>query len=381
MRIAIDMLLAEQKPGGMLLATRALLDGLAQIDRQNEYYIITRRPEEYEALAIKSNIHLHPIALRSWRAMLVRHQFLMPAVLKKIQPDLLHTPAFAAPITWHGPLVLTVHDLAFLKVKDQSSLQAQLYWRYMLRESVRRAHRIIVVSEQTRQELISYWSVKSERIRLIHNTLRPSLHPDDLPSAKIQAMRQRYGQRYLLHVGRIMPRKNVEMVIQAFDLLAPRFDDLHVVLTGGAGFGSEEVIKQIEASPYRERIHLAGWVDEQDLGSLYAAAAALVFPSKHEGFGLPIVEAMACGTPVVASPEAASADLFGEAVLRVNCSIAQPLADGILRVLTDKELSSQLVQAGRQQIRPFTDIKVGASATLQIYQEVLDTNKPAPVYV
>src|SRR5579859_4601712 len=98
MRIAIDMLLAEQKPGGMLLATRALLDGLAQIDRQNEYYIITRRPEEYEALVTKSNIHLHPIALRSWRAMLVRHQFLMPAVLKKIQPDLLHTPAFAAPI-------------------------------------------------------------------------------------------------------------------------------------------------------------------------------------------------------------------------------------------------------------------------------------------
>src|SRR6266849_2732507 len=200
MRIAIDMLLAEQKPGGMLLATRAMLDGLAQIDRQNGYHIITRRPEAYEALATQSNIHLHPLALRSWKAMLVRHQFLMPAILQKIQPALLHTPAFAAPITWRGPLVLTVHDLAFLKVKDQSSLQAQLYWRYMLRESVRRARRIIVVSEQTRQELISYWSVKTERIRLIHNTLRPSLHPDDLPADKIQAMRERYGQRYLLHV-------------------------------------------------------------------------------------------------------------------------------------------------------------------------------------
>ena len=379
MRIAIDMLLAEQKPGGMLLATQAMLHGLAQIDRQNEYYIITRRPEEYEALATRSNIHLHPLALHSWRAMLVRHQFLMPAILRKIRPDVLHTPAFAAPLTWRGPLVLTVHDLAFLKVKDQSSRQAQLYWRYMLRESVRRARRIIVVSEQTRQELISYWSVKSGRIRLIYNTLRPSLHPGDLPAAKIQDMRLRYGQRYLLHTGRIMPRKNVEMLVQAFDLLAPRFDDLHLVLTGGAGFGSEEVIKQIEASPYRERIYLAGWIDEEDLGPLYAAAAALVFPSKHEGFGLPIVEAMACGTPVVASPEAASTDLFGEAVVRVNCATAQPLADGILRVLTDKALSDQLIQCGRLQVQPFTDIRVGAIATLQIYQEVLDATKSASV--
>jgi len=178
-----------------------------------------------------------------------------------------------------------------------------------------------------------------------------------------------------------MPRKNVEKLVQAFDLLAPRFDDLHLVLTGGAGFGSEEVLKMIEASPYRERIHLAGWIDEEDLGPLYAAAAALVFPSKHEGFGLPIVEAMACGTPVVASPEAASIDLFGEAVMRVYCATAQPLADGILRVLTDKALSEQLVQSGRLQVRPFTDIRVGAAATLQIYQEVLDTNQPAPVYV
>src|SRR5712691_7552301 len=125
MRVAIDMLLAEQKPGGMLFATRAILNGLAQIDQENEYFIITRRPQEYQELATRPNIHIHPIQLRSWRAMLVRHQFLMPGVLRKIQPDVLHAPAFAAPISWRGPLVLTVHDLAFLKVKNQSSFQAQ----------------------------------------------------------------------------------------------------------------------------------------------------------------------------------------------------------------------------------------------------------------
>lgn len=380
MRIAIDMLLAEQKPGGMLLATRAIVNGLAQIDQANEYFIITRRPEEYLELADRSNMHIYPIKLHSWRAMLVRHQFLIPGVLKKIRPDLLHTPAFAAPVGWRGPLVLTVHDLAFLKVKNQSSLQAQLYWRYMLRQSVRRARRIIVVSEQTREELVSYWSVKTERIRLIHNTLRPTLQYAAIPTEKIQAMRQRYGQRYLLHVGRIMPRKNVEMLVRAFDLLACHFYDLHLVLTGGTGFGSEEVVRQIEASPYRQRIHLAGWVAEEDLGPLYAAASMLIFPSKHEGFGLPIVEAMACGTPVIASPEAASFDICGEAVMRVNCTSAQPLADAVMQLMNNDELRKRLIQSGRIQAQPFTNIQVSATATLQTYREALGLDATVPVY-
>lgn len=300
----------------------------------------------------------------------------MPAILRRIQPDVLHTPAFAAPLRWKGSLVLTVHDLAFLKVSNQSSLQAQLYWRFMLRESVRRAQRIIVVSEQTRDELVSLWSVKPERIRVIHNTLRPSLRYADISIAEIRAMRQRYGERYLLHVGRIMPRKNVEKLVQAFNLLAPRFRDLHLVLAGGIGFGSAEVVHQIETSAYSGRIHLVGWVSEQDLGPLYAAASALVFPSKHEGFGLPIVEAMACGTPVVASLEAASMEIAGEAVIRAECTIEQSLAEAITQVLTDNELRERLMKLGREQARPFTNIETSATATRRTYQEALGIDEP-----
>ncbi len=375
MRVAIDMLLAEQKPGGMLLATQAVLNGLALIDQKNEYYIITKRPEDYKDITIRPNWHVYQLQLHTWRAMLVRHQLLMPKILKQIDPDLLHTPAFAAPFSWHGPLVLTVHDLAFLKVSNQSSLQAQLYWRYMLRESVRRAQRIIVVSEQTRDELISYWSVKKERIGVIHNMLRPSIQHATISDSDISAMRQRYGERYLLHVGRIMPRKNVDKLVQAFDLLASRFNDLHLVLTGGVGFGSSVVVQQIEASPFRERIHLAGWVPEEELAPLYAAASALVFPSKHEGFGLPIVEAMACGTPVIASPEAASTAIAGEAVMRVDCSDAQHLAEAITKVLVNTEIRDHLIHAGHTQALPFTNIEMSASATLQVYLEALSIKK------
>jgi alpha-1,3-rhamnosyl/mannosyltransferase len=157
--------------------------------------------------------------------------------------------------------------------------------------------------------------------------------------------------------------------------LAARFDDLHLVLTGGLGYGSEGVVQQIETSPCKERIHLAGWVNDQELRSLYLGAQALVFPSKHEGFGLPILEAMACGTPVVASSEAASIEVAGEAVVRVNCSDASVLADAIAGVLTDKELRERLIQQGKVQAKMFT-IEDCAKATLCVYQAAYDATRP-----
>src|SRR5258708_20312100 len=100
MRVAIDMLLAEQKPGGMLLATQSVLNGLAQIDQENEYFIISKRPEEYEALASHPRIHLYPIQPRSWRAIFIRHQLLMPAIQRKMCPDILHTPTLTSPLAY-----------------------------------------------------------------------------------------------------------------------------------------------------------------------------------------------------------------------------------------------------------------------------------------
>lgn len=368
MRVVIDLLIAEKEPGGMLFATRALLDGLAHIDQLNEYIIVTARPKDYQELATTPNIQLHPVKLRTWSGILIQHQLFLPDILKKLRPDVLHVPAFAAPIGWHGPLVMTIHDLAFLKVPEQSSLYARLYWQYLLRESVRRAQQIIAISAQTVAELHSFWSIEPERVHLIHNALRPSLQRAAVSTEAIQAMQQRYGDCYILHVGRIMPRKNVETLIQAFDLLAARFPDLHLVLTGGAGHGSAGVLQQIEDSPYRDRIHQAGWVSDQDMGALYAGAQALVFPSKHEGFGLPTLEAMACGTPVVASFEAASVEIAGGAIVRTDCSTPPPLADAIAQVLTDHDLRTRLIRLGLEHATAFTNESC-ARATLKVYYQ------------
>ncbi len=379
MRVAVDLLVAEKEPGGLLFATRALLEGLARIDDTNEYILITGRPRDYKDLASAPSIRIHAVPLLTWRGILIQHQLRLPAILRKIKPDVLHVPAFAAPIGWHGSLVVTVHDLAFLKVPQQSSFYARLYWQYLLRESVRRAQHIISISEQTSEELRSLWSIDDKRIHLIHNALRPSLHLESIASSNIESFQQRYGKRYLLHVGRIMPRKNVEMLIAAFDILAQDFPDLHLVLVGGRGYDSEDVILKIASSSYyKERIHEAGWISDEDMGALYAAAAALVVPSKHEGFGLPALESMACGTPVIASFEAASQAIFGDAVLRADCSNATSLADAIRNLITDRELCERLCRLGRKQIEPFTSENC-AYATRVVY-EMCAGLQPSQIY-
>ena len=369
MHIAIDLVTAESQPGGMLLATQALLYGIARIDHINKYTVITRHPDNYEQLA--PNIQVQSVKLLSKRGVLVQHQIFLPGILQRIQPDVLHVPAFAPPITWRGALVMTIHDLAFLKVPEQSSLYPRLYHKYLQRAEANRAQRIIAISEQTYEELISYWSIPPERIRLIHHALRPSLQLQHISPDAVASMHSLYGQCYLLHVGRIMPRKNVEKLIEAFFILSERFPDLQLVLTGGLGYASDKVVQLIKTSPYRTRIHLAGWVSEQDLGPLYAGARALVFPSKHEGQGLPTLEAMACGTPVVASPEAASMEIAGEAVLRADCSQALTLAEAIAQILTDDVLCSRLRRLGAKQVQSF-HYETCTKATLQVYQETLD---------
>jgi glycosyltransferase involved in cell wall biosynthesis len=374
MRIAIDLILAEYQPGGMLSVTRALLHGLANIDSHNEYIVMTVRPDDYKDIAKVSNIRVYPVTLPSCRGTLMQHQVIAPIALRQIKPDVLHVPAFAAPLSWRGALVTTIHDLAFMKVPEQSSLYARLYHMHLQRMGAQRAQRVIVISKQTEQELMHYWSIPPQRISLIHNALQPSFYAHELSPRAIETMRSRYGERYLLHVGRIMPRKNVERLIEAFDLLAEKFSDLHLVLTGGLGYASAQAVQLIEASPHKDRIHLAGWVAQEDMAPLYAGATALVFPSKHEGQGMPTLEAMACGIPVVASYEAASSEIAGDAVIRTDCSSAQPLANAIASLLTNEELRQCLIQRGKKQAKPFS-CEVCAQVTLQTYYEAFETYK------
>jgi glycosyltransferase involved in cell wall biosynthesis len=241
----------------------------------------------------------------------------------------------------------------------------------MLRESVLRADAVIAVSARTRDELVACWPVDPARIHLIHNALRDSLCFSTGIDQEKQLAHQGYAGRYLLHVGRIMPRKNIKVLIEAFEILASRFADLQLVLIGGVGYGSEDVVRYIESSFYAPRIHQVGWVSDLALKQLYQGASVLVAPSRYEGFGLPALEAMRCGTPVIASLEAASPEIVGEAVMHTNCSEADPLASSIEQLLTNDALRQRLSYLGRIQASSFTGTAC-AEKTLNVYRQVAD---------
>ncbi len=373
MRIAIDLLIAEKEPGGMLFAAQALLEGLIDIGSDHEYVLITAQPQAYQALLARARtttIRIYPVRLYSRRALLIQHQLWLPDILRQIRPDLLHVPTFVAPIGWHGPLVITVHDLAFLYAEQSMPLHIRLYWQHLLHESARRAQCVIAVSEKTRAELIRYWSIEDKRIVLVPNALRSTLSRVHITTEQMALLRQQYGQRYLLHVGRIVPHKNVEMLVAAFQLLAAQYPDVHLVLVGGYAPGAESVRNLIASSPYRERIHQVGWATEHYLSMLYTAAHMLVFPSLHEGFGLPTLEAMVFGLPVIVNVEAISQEVGGDAPLRVDCRQPAKLAEAIMQVLTDTPLRERLIQLGQQHVQRYSREEC-ARATCAVYHHAV----------
>lgn len=365
MRIAIDLLVAEKESDDILRFIHALLDGLMQVDEENEYIIITAHPEKYRTIAAAPNMRIYAVALRSRDGILIQRQLLLPGILQKLRVDILHVQAFFAPIGWNGPLVITIYDLAFLQISRRLSL----YWQRVLRESARRAQRVIAVSEQTRNQLVRSNAVEPQRIRVIPPALHSSLQYADFSVEQVQSMQQFFGGRYLLYVGPIMPHRNVALLMQTIGLLIPHFPDLQLVMMGNMGVGSEQMLRQVEASSYRKHIHIVDPVPDEEPGLLYAGASMLVFP--QESADLSIVEAMTYGAPVVISSEAASMEIAGEAAVRIDFDTEAMLAETIAQVLTDTGLRERLIRLGQRQAWHLTR-EACALATLQVYQEALD---------
>ncbi len=170
MRIAFDMFIVEQERNEAFFSTQILLDKLAHADQQNEYIVVTGRPREYYMQSMLPCISLYALKTRMWRGMLMQHQLLLPTALQRIKPDIVHVPNSAAPIGWQGKLVIAIHNLAFLDEQYQSSpFHAQLYWHYLLHESMQRAHCIITSTEQIRTELLGRWPIEQTRVHTVAN--------------------------------------------------------------------------------------------------------------------------------------------------------------------------------------------------------------------
>ncbi len=296
-----------------------------------------------------------------------RIPFAFPALARREDAALAHTHYFVSP-RLRCPAIVTVHDISYARAPELFSRRDRSLFGFV-RGSVRRAERVIAVSEFTRADVCDQYGLDHAKVVAIPNGVSPAFRPLDDAAARV---RERFGidRPYVLCVGALQARKNVPRAIEAFARLAGRDTDCELVVAGGDRGGRTDVLDAILRTRMTGRVHLVGHVEEQELPALYSAARALLFPSLYEGFGLPALEAMACGTPVVASNTTGLAEAVGDAGLTVDPTSAEDLAEALRRLLNDQDLSERLVAAGHVRAAHFTWART-AMGTAGVYREAL----------
>lgn len=251
--------------------------------------------------------------------------------------DLLHCPAYILPWGFRGRSVLTVHDLIALQYPHYCKRLSSLYFGMSLGRSIRRADRIIAVSQRVREDILGRFPVAPEKISVIHLGVDPMFRPVDDP-LRCGAVRRRYGlpDRFLLFVGNIEPKKNLERLLEAFLQFTRRnVSDHKLVIAGQFAWRYDGVIRTLNRLKLTDRVMLLGYVPREELPALYSLADLFVFPSLYEGFGLPPLEAAACGAPVLVSHAGALPEIAGEYARYVDPFSVEDMADGIDKALAD----------------------------------------------
>jgi glycosyltransferase involved in cell wall biosynthesis len=280
--------------------------------------------------------------------------------------DLLHSPDHVSPRRLGWRSVVTIHDLAFLAHPEAYSSQSIQYYTQVFR-SLHQASKVIAVSDFTRNEVLNRISIAPERVVTIHEAADPAYSARPAEECASVRSRLEIPESYFLVVGTIEARKNLERLIGAYALL-PRKDRPHLVFAGGSGFHSERVLEAVEEHRLQDHVRFLGHVNDDDLPPLYTGARCLLFPSSYEGFGLPILEAMACGCPVITSESGSLAEVAGNAALLVDPIATESIADGMRTLIGEPTVRADLIAKGHTRVQQFS-WRTAAEQTLAVYRE------------
>ncbi len=367
MKIGIDAHMLGQGEGGNETGARGLIEALTRLDSQNHYYLfvedLANLPDQIQG---RSNVTVVTLPTRSS----VRRLLLeFPRLVKKYGLDLLHITSYNAPPFCPCPLVVTVYDISFERFPEWFSGRDRLLLGNMVPRSIKKARRVFVPSEFTRDEMLEIYNPSPEKIVVTPCGVLTHFQPINDKMAW-QEIRQKYGiaNDFILAVGNIQPRKNLIGLIQAFAILKSQgLASMPLVMVGKSRWQVREVYQAVEANNLENQIIFTGYVPEQDLVLLYNAAKVFVYPSFYEGFGLPVLEAMACGTPVITSNRASLPWVAGEAALLIDPDKPNELAEALTKVLTNDNLAKEMSRKGLEQAARFSWDDT-ATLTLAAYQ-------------
>jgi glycosyltransferase involved in cell wall biosynthesis len=310
-----------------------------------------------------------------------REQFELPRILSRHKVDLLHSPHFLLPLVRPCPAVATIHDVIYVACPgDLPSRAGRLYYCIMMNACSRMAMRIITDSEHSRGEIVGYLKADPEKIEVIYPAVDPFFH-SQANSAQIASVRSRFGidRDYLLCVGIYKPRKNHAGLLTAFHKMLDRGCQAQLVVAGPMGEG-EPVLRRLAGElGISEHLILTGFLNDIDLRALYAGARVCACPSVYEGFGFTVLEAMACGTPVVCSSATSLPEVAGKAALYFNPHNAEEMASQLVRAFSDDAVRTSLIAEGHRNLLRF-NWKETARQTLAVYHQILQLPLPRAAY-
>ena len=357
MRITIDYTPALRQTAGIGRYTRGLVAALAKIDPENTYTLFcagqapepTDWPPNFSVRA--SNVPARWLTA-GW------HRLGLPFPAERLTGacDIFHSPDFALPPLREARGVVTVHDLSFLRFPDQADPALRDYLQRIVPRAIERATRVLADSENTKADLVALLSVSPEKISVVPAGVEPRFRPVR-DTVKLNAVRARYKlpQWFILAVGTLEPRKNLARLISAYAQLRRQTGLPHaLVIAGKEGWLFQGIYDRVAGEGLADHVHFPGFVADEDLPALYTLADLLAFPSLYEGFGLPPLEAMACGTPVVSSNNSSLPEAVGAAALQVDAEDVDGLADAMARVLGNANLRIRLADLGHAQAARFT---------------------------
>jgi glycosyltransferase involved in cell wall biosynthesis len=367
MRIGIDAHHVNGKPQGSRTYLLELIKALSHLLPANDDLVVySFRPEETSALLpAKELVHrrVFPDSAR------VRLPFVAPALALRDHLSVLHSQYIAPPFSF-VPDVVTIHDILFETHPELFEGAFSERSVALIRRTARRAAMVLTVSEFSRRALVERYRLPPEKVLVTPNGVdRETFRPLGTESTEI---RERYGLDgpFVLFVGRIEPRKNLPRLIRAFSRVRGRLGGgIRLVIAGPEDFRSREVFQEAERQA-EASVAFLGAVPDADLPALYNLAEALLYPSLAEGFGIPVLEAMACGTPVVASPRGALPEVGGDAVLWVEPEDEEAIEEGIERIVTDTHLREKLRAAGPSRAARF-EWEEAARGTIEAYRRAV----------
>ncbi len=368
--IGIDCRMYSSSFTGIGRYTYELIHNLAKIDQQNQYFLFFNSPE-FETFHTPGP-NFTPILVNAKHYSLAE-QIKFLAILNSYKLDVMHFTHFNAPILYHHPTIVTIHDLTlhFFPGKKMSSIIYRIAYRLTIKSIVKKSKKIIAVSHNTASDLESILSVKASKIKVIYEGVNENFYPiDNLAELTPTLKKYQIDQDFLLYTGVWRNHKNLQGLIDGFFIIQNNFPNIKLIITGKTdNIYASEIFKQVEKLNLKEKIIFTGLVSELELVHLINAAAVYVFPSFYEGFGLPALEAMQCGTPVAVSNTSSLPEICQDNVMYFNPYQPKELAKAVEKLLTNTELYQKLSLAGLNYVKMFSWSKM-ATETHKLYLDI-----------